>query len=43
MIDSMEEARAELDTIIGMLADKEIAGKLQDVLEYLNWVEERLP
>jgi hypothetical protein len=39
----MDEVRDELDTIIGMIADKEIAGRLQDVLEYLNWVEERLP
>jgi hypothetical protein len=43
MIDSMEEARAELETVIDMITNDEILGKLQDVLEYLNWVEERIP
>ena len=41
-LDNMDDVRAELDTIIGTLTDKKLAGKLQEILDYLYMVEERL-
>jgi hypothetical protein len=41
-VDNMEDVWAELATVIDMVENDEIAGKLQQVLDYLYMVEERL-
>jgi hypothetical protein len=42
MLDNLDDVRAELATVIDMVKNDKIHRKLQEILDYLDMIEERV-